>query len=71
MQTHISETATMGIELGSEGIASIVAYAFIKVWNIFSKVEKVDKNIEEKLLIYKLKELSENQLVLTLKQLDY
>lgn len=71
MKTHLSENESMGADLATGGMASLASYAFIKVWNLFSKAEKIDKDIEEKLLKYKVKELTEERLVLTLKQLEY
>ncbi|RDY26854.1 XRE family transcriptional regulator [Romboutsia weinsteinii] len=71
MKYQLSETELMGMELGSAGVLSVFAYAIDSVRDLFSNLEKIDKDIETKLRLYKLKEVSDDKLVLSLKQLDY
>ena len=63
----------MGFELGSGGTATIVASAIDAIRELFSneKKEKIDKDIEKKLKIYKVKQKSSDSILLGLKQLDY
>lgn len=73
MNGHLSERETMGFELGSAGTVTIFASAIDAIRELFSneKREKIDKDIEKKLKIYKVKEKSNNFILLSLKQLDY
>lgn len=76
MRGQLSETEMMGFELGSGGTATIVASAIDAIRNLFNDVndekrEKIDKDIEKKLKIYKIKEKSNDFILLSLKQLDY
>lgn len=71
MKSNLTENETLGLELGSHGITTILAYAIIAVRDLFSNSDKIDLDIEKKLKLYKIKELTDNKLVLTLKQLDY
>lgn len=73
MKGQLSETEMMGFELGSGGTATVVASIIDAIREIFSneKKEKIDKDIEKKLKIYKVKQKSSNSILLGLKQLDY
>jgi len=71
MQGHLSETELLGFELGGAGVVSILAYAITAVRDLFSNSDKIDRAIEQNLIVYKVQELSDNKLVLRLKQLDY
>lgn len=73
MKGQLSETETMGFELGSAGTATIMASLINAVIEHFSgeKKEKIDKDIEKKLKIYKVKQANNNSILLSLKQLNY
>ena len=73
MKGQLSETEMMGFEIGSGGTATIVASAIDAIRELFSneKKEKIDKDIEKKLKIYKVKQKSSDSILLGLKQLDY
>ena len=71
MKGQLSETESMGFELGSAGGATVLAYAINMVRDLFSNSDKVQKEIERKIISYKLVEASQEQLTLKLKQLDY
>lgn len=71
MDTHLSEKERLGVELGSAGVLTILIYAIESVMDMFSNLEKMEKEIERKLQLYKIVEISDNRLVLGLKQLDY
>lgn len=73
MRGQLSETELMGFELGSAGTITVIASAIDAIRELFSdeKKEKIDKDIEKKLKIYKVKQKSNNFILLSLKQLDY
>ncbi|KKI88917.1 hypothetical protein WQ54_28770 [Bacillus sp. SA1-12] len=79
-QSQLSETETLGIELGSDGTANILAEGFNQLAKLFSQKEneeneqderkKIEK-IESKMRMYKMKKNSKGELLLYLRQLDY
>lgn len=71
MKGHLSENESMGFELGSHGIATIFAYAITTAKDLFSNSDKIESEIDRKLISYKLEEISEYKLILRLKQLNY
>lgn len=71
MKGQLSDTETLGFELGSAGVATVLAYAINMVRDLFSNSDKVQKEIERRIISYKLVEASHEQLMLRLKQLDY
>ena len=74
MRGHLSENEMLGFELGSRGTITVLAYAIEAVRDLFtndSNESKIEKDIEKKLRLYKIKEIGINKLVLTLRQLDY
>ncbi|MGN7400970.1 helix-turn-helix domain-containing protein [Cytobacillus praedii] len=71
MDTHLSDKERLGVELGSAGVLTILIYAIESVMDLFSNAEKIEKEIEKRLKLYKIIEMSEDRLVLGLKQLDY
>lgn len=74
MKTHLSETETMGFELGSGGVITILANIINNLRDFIKNDQEVDKTtklIEKKLNIYKVHSLAKNEIVLKLKQLDY
>ncbi|MGG7056793.1 helix-turn-helix domain-containing protein [Clostridium tertium] len=71
MKSQLSETESMGFELGSAGAATVLAYAINAARDLFSNSDKVTKDIERKIISYKLESASEENVIIRLKQLDY
>ena len=71
MKGQLSETESMGFELGSGGVATVLAYAINATRDLFSNSDKVTKEIERKIISYKLESASEDNVTIKLKQLDY
>lgn len=71
MKSQLSETESMGFELGSGGVASVLAYAINAARDLFSNSDKVTKEIERRIISYKLENASEENVSIKLKQLDY
>lgn len=71
MNTQLSDTELLGVELGSAGVLSILIYAIESVMGLFSNSEKIQKEIERKLQLYKIIKISDDSIILGLKQLDY
>lgn len=76
-ETQLSETETLGIELGSEGTANILAEGFNQLAKLFKnkkyehdKQKKIEQ-IESKMRLYKMIKNSKGELLLYLRQLDY
>ncbi|WP_019243050.1 MULTISPECIES: hypothetical protein [Bacillus] len=71
MDTHLSENERLGVELGSAGALTPLIYALDRVQDLFSKADKMDKEIDRKLNLFKIKKITDDGLLLSLKQLDY
>lgn len=71
MKGQLSETESMGFELGSAGVATVLAYAINAARDLFSNTDKVSREIERKIVSYKLESVSEENVIIRLKQLDY
>lgn len=71
MKNNLTDNELMGFELGSSGIITIFSYAINSVRSLFSSSDKLDIDIEKKLKSYKIKEISNDSLILSLRQLDY
>ena len=71
MKGHLSETETLGFELGSNGCITVLVSAIVTVMDLFSNSDKTSREIEKKLKLYKLNSMSDDVVFLTLKQLDY
>lgn len=71
MKGQLSETESMGFELGSAGTATVLAYAINVARDLFSNSDKVSRDIERKIVSYKLESASEENVTIRLKQLDY
>ncbi len=71
MKNLLSETETLGFELGSGGGITILTCAIEAVRDLFSNCDKTNIEIEKKLRLYKLSSMSDDIVFLTLKQLDY
>ena len=71
MKGQLSETETLGFELGSGGSITILTSAIEAVRSLFSNCDKANREIEKQLRLYKLSSMSDDVVFLTLKQLDY
>lgn len=71
MHTQLSDNELLGVELGSAGVLSILIFAIESVMCLFSNSEKIEKEIERRLQLYNILEMTDESLVLGLKQLDY
>lgn len=70
-EAQLSETETLGLELGSAGTVTILAEAIFQIANLFSSKDAEHKKIESQIRKYKIKRINENELLLYLRQLDY
>jgi hypothetical protein len=70
-KSQLSDTERLGLELGSAGMVTVLAEAFYQLGNLFSKKPDEQKKIESQIRKYKIKEITENELHLYLRQLDY
>ncbi|WP_313894845.1 hypothetical protein [Psychrobacillus sp.] len=68
---QLSDTETLGLELGSAGTVTILAELFYQIGNLFSDKDADQKKIESQIRKYKIKRINENELLLYLRQLDY
>ena len=68
---QLSETETLGMELGSAGTITILAEAIYQIVNLFSSKDADHKKIESQIRKYKITRINENDLLLYLCQLDY
>ncbi len=71
MDTHLSENERLGVNLGGAGGVTLLVYALDVVRNLFSNADTLDKEIDKKLNLYKVKTITDVDLLLSLKQLDY
>lgn len=70
-KSQLSETETLGLELGSAGMVTILAEAIYQLANLFSNKDVETKKIESQIRKYKFKKLNKNEILLYLRQLDY
>ncbi|MFJ7827778.1 hypothetical protein [Psychrobacillus sp. NPDC096623] len=70
-EAQLSETETLGMELGSAGTVTILAEAIFQLANLFSRKDAEQKKIENQIRKYKIKKINENELLLYLRQMDY
>lgn len=71
-ESQLSETETLGLQLGSEGIVTILAEAILQIANLFSDKDAEQKKIESRIRRYKFKRIKNgDELLLVLRQLDY
>lgn len=70
-KSQLSDTETLGFELGSAGLVTVFADVILNLANLFSSKDDVKKKIESQVRKYKFKKLNENELLLYLRQLDY
>lgn len=70
-KTQLSDTETLGLELGSAGLITILAEVFYQLANLFSNKDAEQKKIESQLRKYKFKKVNGNEFLLYLRQFDY
>lgn len=68
---QLSETETLGMELGSAGAVTVLAEVFYQIANLFSSKEADQKKIESQIRKYKISKINDNELLLYLRQIDY
>ena len=71
MDSHLSENDRLGVELGGTGAISLLIYAIDIVKDLFSNSDKTQKEIDKKLNLYTVKKVTDEGLLLSLKQIDY
>ena len=67
MKGHLTEQEKLGLELGSNGTITILAYVIESIVDLFTKFPKKDVEIDKKLRRYKIKELNNDSLTLEFK----
>jgi len=67
MKGHLTEKEKLGLELGSNGTITILAYVIESIVDLFTKFPKKDVEIDKKLRRYKIKELNNDSLTLEFK----
>ncbi|MUV36493.1 hypothetical protein JNUCC1_00295 [Lentibacillus sp. JNUCC-1] len=70
-QQPLSDTEQMGMDLGSGGFIRFFGDAFYRIFNLYDEDTKQKKDIESKVRKYTIRPLSEQELLLYLKQLEY
>ena len=70
-ESQLSETETLGLELGSAGTVTILAEAIFQIANLLSGKDAEQKKIESQIRKYKIKRINRDELLLVLRQVDY
>lgn len=70
-QLPLSENERMGFDLGFQGTAGIWSEIFYQIINVAGKGSKQQKKIDSKIRNYNLNKLNENEILLSLRQLEY
>lgn len=70
-KAQLSDTETLGLELGSSGLVAVLAEVIIHLYNAISSKDDDQKKIENQIRKYKFIKLNENEILLYLRQLDY
>ncbi|WP_045521202.1 hypothetical protein [Neobacillus niacini] len=70
-KSQLSDTETLGLELGSAGLVTVLGEVIIQLVDLFSSKDDDKKKIESQIRKYKFKKLNENEILLYLRQLDY
>jgi transcriptional regulator with XRE-family HTH domain len=72
-ESQLSETETLGLELGSAGLVPTLAVVIYQLATLlFNNKDDADqKKIESQIRKYKIKKINENEFLLYLRQLDY
>lgn len=71
MDTHLTENERLGAELGGGGAITLLIYALDIGRDLFSNEDKTNKKIDQKLKLYKVKKMTDEGLLLSLRQLEY
>ena len=71
LDTHISEEERLAVQVGGGGPITIAIYAIDVVRDLLTKGDKKQKKLERKLNLYKVKKITDDSLLLVLRQLDY
>lgn len=67
----LNDTETMGVGLGSAGTMSILGEVFYKIGSLFTEEDSELRKVKDQIRFYKIKRLSDDELLLYLRQLDY
>ncbi len=70
-QLPLTESEQMGFHLGFRGTAGIWGEIIFQLINRFSRGSKQQKKIDNKIRKYSIKKLSEQEILLYLRQLEY
>ncbi|MGY3777504.1 helix-turn-helix domain-containing protein [Isobaculum melis] len=70
-KSQLSETESLGFDLGGAGVMSILSTAVLAIFDKFSEGTAEEKEIEKNMRRYKIKENNKDRIVLSLLQLDY
>jgi transcriptional regulator with XRE-family HTH domain len=70
-KAQLSDTETLGVELGSAGLVSVFAEAMLQLYNVLTIKDDDQRKIENQIRKYKLSKLNENEILLYLRQLEY
>lgn len=70
-KSQLSDTETLGLELGSAGLVTVWAKLMIQLGNRFSNKDHDKKRIESQIRKYKFKPLNEKEILLYLRLFDY
>ena len=71
LDTHLSEKERLTVQVGGGGPITIAIYAIDVVRDLLTKGDKKQKKLERKLNLYKVKKITDDSLLLVLRQLDY
>ncbi|MGC6769007.1 hypothetical protein [Enterococcus sp. LJL51] len=71
-KSQLSDTERLGGDLGSGGSSSVLEPLFNRLFDLFEKGDEVDKEISRRIIrLYYIKKISQETVLLRLKQLDY
>ncbi|MCH1625314.1 hypothetical protein [Fredinandcohnia quinoae] len=70
-KSQLSDTETLGLELGSAGLVTVLAKVMLQIADLFINKDDDKKKIESQISKYKFIKLNENEILLYLRQLDY
>lgn len=70
-KSQLSETETLGLELGSAGLVTVFAEVIMQLVDLFINKNDDKRKIESQVRKYKYKKVNENEILLYLRQLDY
>ncbi len=70
-KSQLSETETLGLELGSAGLVTVFAEVIMQLVDLFINKNDDKRKIESQVRKYKFKKVNKNEILLYLRQLDY